>query len=117
MAIAPIKKAYFFTFPEQREALLKRLQLSGLVQLTAVEDLLPENELEGFLEQQPTEPLEQRKIEQRVANLKWMIDILARFEPTKGVLGHFLDLKEITFMEDFDALAAYDETPLLNRLR
>lgn len=116
MAIASVKKIHLFTFPQHQKTLLEILQRAGCIQIDSAETLLPEEERSYFKESVASD--EEQKIaslEQRLAKLEDLIETLEKREKHPTLIAHFAKPKELTSFPDFEKLAVYDETPLLQQ--
>lgn len=116
MAIASVKKIHLFTFPQHQKALLEILQRAGSIQIDSAETLLPENDRSYFKESGASGEEQQiASLEQRLAKLEDLIEILEKREKHPTLLAHFAKPKELTSFPDFEKLVDYDETPVLQQ--
>lgn len=118
MSLANLQKALFFTQPVDQQRLLEVLQESGVVHLTPGDTFIPD-EYRSFLNGTADDTKTADRIsdlERRLFSLQSAIERLEKYEEPKGLAARFAEAKELAHLDEFWALAEYDETPVLRQI-
>ena len=113
MAVTRIKKVYLLALPDERVAVLQKLQKWGRVQiapeaLAPAEGSTPENS--GPDRQQLAG--EKRRLEESLSRLQWLIEHLEKVQPAKSMLENFLVPKELVDFGAFEQAGGFDLEPV-----